>query len=54
MSLQTIAAAFFSGFVVGAVFKLLKLPVPAPGTWEGVMSIFGIFIGYLALKSLGS
>ena len=53
MSYQTIATAFLTGFAVGVIFKLLKLPIPAPNTWEGVIGIFGIFVGYMVLKSLG-
>ena len=53
MSYQTIATAFLTGFAVGVIFKLLKLPVPAPNTLEGVMGVFGIFLGYLVVKLLG-
>lgn len=53
MSYQTLAIAFFTGFAVGVIFRLLKLPIPAPNTWEGVLGIFGIFMGYLVLKLLG-
>ncbi|HIQ10101.1 MAG TPA: XapX domain-containing protein [Euryarchaeota archaeon] len=53
MSYQSLAMAFLTGFIVGVIFKLLKLPVPAPSTWEGVIGVFGIFLGYLVVKMLG-
>lgn len=41
---------FGTGFAVGFIFKLLKLPIPAPAVIEGVLGIIGIFIGYIILK----
>lgn len=35
-----------TGFIVGVVFSLLKLPIPAPAVIEGILGILGIFIGY--------
>ncbi|NPV87912.1 DUF1427 family protein [Coprothermobacteraceae bacterium] len=40
------------GFITGFVFSLLKLPVPAPATFSGVMGVLGIFLGFLAAKAL--
>lgn len=34
------------GFAVGFLFRLVKLPVPAPPTLAGVLGIVGIFLGY--------
>lgn len=39
-----------TGIIVGAIFGLLKLPIPAPSTWTGVMGIVGILVGYLLVK----
>ena len=36
-----------TGMLVGIVFSLLRLPIPAPGVLAGVMGIIGIFCGYL-------
>jgi XapX domain-containing protein len=33
------------GIAVGVLFSLLKLPVPAPAAFEGVLGIVGMFIG---------
>lgn len=37
--------ALVAGLVLGAVFKKLKLPAPAPGVFAGVLGIFGVIIG---------
>ncbi|MBE3587359.1 MAG: DUF1427 family protein [Thermoanaerobacteraceae bacterium] len=42
--------ALLTGFLAGAVFAWLKLPVPAPPTLAGVMGIVGLFLGYLAFQ----
>ena len=41
-----------TGFVTGAVFGFFKLPIPAPMVLEGVVGIFGIFLGYRLVKLL--
>lgn len=35
------------GTVAGAMFALVKLPVPAPPTIAGILGIVGLFLGYL-------
>lgn len=40
-----IAMALVTGVVVGLVFSLLKLPVPAPPVLSGIAGIFGIYLG---------
>lgn len=35
-----------TGVLVGIVFALVKLPIPAPPVLSGVISIAGITIGY--------
>jgi len=45
--------SFITGFAVGVVFRLLRLPIPAPDTLAGIMGIVGIFAGYVLLKALG-
>jgi XapX domain-containing protein len=39
--------ALATGMVVGAVFALMDLPIPAPPTIIGIAGIFGIFLGYI-------
>ncbi|BCS80799.1 XapX domain-containing protein [Anaerocellum diazotrophicum] len=43
--MKSILLSFITGFVVGAIFRILKLPIPAPNALAGVMGIFGIFLG---------
>ena len=35
-----------TGVAVGGVFSLLKLPIPAPPVFAGLMGIVGLWIGY--------
>jgi XapX domain-containing protein len=48
--MKEVLMATFTGMVVGALFSLIKLPIPAPPTFAGVMGIVGIFLGYLFVK----
>lgn len=33
------------GVAVGAIFALFRLPIPAPGTLQAIIGIFGIWLG---------
>ncbi|WP_307398845.1 XapX domain-containing protein [Desulfofundulus luciae] len=44
--------ALITGFLAGAAFAWLKLPVPAPPTMAGVMGVVGLFLGYLVVTRL--
>lgn len=48
---QAILAAI-SGLIVGGLFSLLNLPIPAPPTLSGVMGIIGIYLGFIITQSL--
>lgn len=50
MNLLQIFLALITGLVCGAVFGLLKLPIPAPNALAGVMGIVGIFLGYVVIQ----
>ncbi len=39
-----------TGVVVGFIFAVLKLPIPAPPAFQGIMGIVGIFLGYQLYK----
>lgn len=39
--------SLITGLAVGALFALLKLPIPAPPTLAGVAGILGLFLGPL-------
>ena len=37
--------ALMAGLIVGFVFSLIKLPLPAPPMLAGIAGIFGIYLG---------
>lgn len=42
--------ALLAGLIVGALFKLLKLPLPAPPVLPGVLGIVGIYLGGILVQ----
>jgi XapX domain-containing protein len=36
---------FFVGIAIGVIFTLLRLPVPVPHGWGGLVGLIGMFIG---------
>ena len=44
--------ATFAGLFVGALFTLLKLPIPAPPVLSGVLGIVGVWFGHILTKRL--
>lgn len=38
--------AALAGLILGAVFSLMNLPIPAPITLAGVMGVVGVWAGY--------
>lgn len=44
--MKEIIFALLTGLVVGVVFALLKLPIPAPPAAAGVVGIVGIYLGF--------
>ena len=44
--MKEIILSFITGGVVGIVFALLKLPIPAPPVLAGIVGIIGIFCGF--------
>ncbi|TDC28490.1 DUF1427 family protein [Micromonospora sp. 15K316] len=41
--------ALLTGLIVGVVFALLRLPIPAPPTLAGIAGIIGIFLGFIVV-----
>ena len=37
--------SFLTGCVLGVVFVVLRLPVPAPGVFEGALGVVGATVG---------
>ena len=50
MTYIQIGLALIVGLVIGVIFSLLKLPIPAPDNIEGIIGIVGIFIGMILVK----
>lgn len=40
-----ITMALFTGILVGVIFSIIKLPLPAPPVLSGIVGIFGIYLG---------
>lgn len=38
--------ALATGMVVGFLFALFRLPIPAPPVFSGIIGIVGIYLGY--------
>lgn len=46
--LNIVLLSLLTGFIVGALFTALKLPLPAPNALAGVMGIVGTYLGAVA------
>ena len=49
----TTALALATGFLAGAAFAALRVPIPTPPELPGVIGILGIYLGYRAVLALG-
>ena len=38
---------FITGLSFGGISALLRLPIPAPNTFAGLLGIIGLFVGYM-------
>ena len=47
-----ILVALLTGILVGALFALVDVPIPAPPNIAGILGIFGIFLGYKLVQWL--
>jgi XapX domain-containing protein len=45
--MKEIGLALLAGIIVGFVFKIIKLPLPAPPVLAGIIGILGIYLGGL-------
>ncbi|OOF33041.1 XapX domain-containing protein [Salinivibrio costicola] len=43
--MQEVLLAVVAGFLVGVLFSVIKLPIPAPPVLSGVMGIVGVYLG---------
>lgn len=52
-NLALAALALCTGFLAGAVFAAVGVPIPAPPTVTGVLGIVGIYLGFRVVERLG-
>lgn len=50
--MKEIGLALLAGVIVGFVFKLIKLPLPAPPVMAGVIGIVGIYLGGILAEKI--
>jgi XapX domain-containing protein len=46
-SLSNNLLALGTGAIVGAIFAVVKLPIPAPRVLPGIIGIVGLWLGYV-------
>ncbi len=39
--------ALLAGLIVGVLFAAIKLPIPAPSAFIGIIGIIGIYLGFV-------
>jgi XapX domain-containing protein len=44
--MKEVILALITGVIVGFLFALLKLPIPAPPALAGVTGIVGVYLGF--------
>ncbi|GGF21579.1 hypothetical protein GCM10010954_20500 [Halobacillus andaensis] len=44
--MKEVGLALLAGFIVGAIFAVFKLPIPAPPALAGIAGIVGIYLGF--------
>lgn len=44
--MKEVILALLTGVIVGFIFALLKLPIPAPPALAGVTGIVGVYLGF--------
>ncbi|TLS36683.1 XapX domain-containing protein [Pseudalkalibacillus caeni] len=48
--MKIVLLSIITGFVVGFIFALFKLPIPAPPALAGIAGIVGIYLGFKAFS----
>ncbi|CAN7487201.1 DUF1427 family protein [Paenibacillus sp. LjRoot153] len=43
--MKEVFLAFLAGAIVGVIFKLFRLPLPAPPVFSAVMGVMGVYAG---------
>lgn len=50
--MKIVLLSIITGFIVGFVFGLFKLPIPAPPALAGVTGIVGIYLGFKVFEQV--
>ncbi|WP_075983222.1 XapX domain-containing protein [Bacillus massilinigeriensis] len=50
--MKIVILSVFTGFIVGFLFSLFKLPIPAPPALAGVMGIVGVYLGFVVFQKV--
>lgn len=45
--------ALLTGVLAGALFSIIRIPIPAPPNLPGILGIVGIYVGYKGVEWLG-
>jgi len=53
MNTTFVLLATLAGVTIGGIFAFLRIPVPAPHSFAGVMGIVGIWLGYRIVDHVG-
>ncbi|WP_217586139.1 XapX domain-containing protein [Lentibacillus saliphilus] len=48
--MKLVVRSLVAGFLLGVIFSLLRLPIPAPPNLPGVMGVVGVFVGFIIVK----
>ena len=52
IKLKIVVLSLLSGFLVGFLFALMKLPIPAPPALAGVTGIVGVYLGFKVFEQI--
>lgn len=47
-----IVKTFIAGMILGGVFTLLKLPLPAPPVFAGIMWIVWVYVWFILINKI--
>ncbi len=50
--MKEVLLSLFTGVAVGALFTILKFPIPAPPTAAGIAGVVGVFLGLVLVTAL--
>ncbi|MFD1735131.1 XapX domain-containing protein [Bacillus salitolerans] len=51
--MKEVILALLTGIIVGFLFALLRLPIPAPPALAGVTGIVGVYLGFKLFSWIG-